>query len=210
MSSSSNSQGQTMSITQALAELKLLRNRLDRGLEDAQFVTMVTKKSRLDTARFAVQAKASMQQYTDLLERYNRIKAAIVQSNATAVVSVAGKVYTVAEAVERKRSITFEKTLLNKLQGQWMGAKGEFDHHQELEQARVERLLSTELSKDSKTNVEVVQALTKTFLEEGKAEILDPLNITSVIQDMRKSIDNFVTNVDWVLSEANGRTTIVV
>jgi hypothetical protein len=204
------STGQTMSITQALAELKLLRKRLDTALEDAHFVRIVTKKLMVNKQAFETHAKASLQKYHDLLDRYNKIKSAIVQSNAVAIVTIGDKTYTVAEAVERKRSITYEKTLLTKLQGQWMGAKGEYERHQELEHARVERLLSAELSKDSKTNVDVVQALTKTFLEEGKAEMLDPLHIETVIREMRTSIDDFLMNVDWILSEANGRTLITV
>jgi hypothetical protein len=201
---------QTMSITQALAELKLIRNRIERGLEDAQFVTMVTKKSRIDTARFGVQAKAFMQQYTDLMERYNRIKAAIVQSNATAVVSIAGKTYTIAEAVERKRSIHMEDRLLDHMRFQWRDVKKEFEEHQLNEQIRIERLLSAELGKDTKTNVDIVQALTKTFMEDGKAELVDPLGLEEVVRDRKKNMDDFKTNVDWVLSEANGKTLITV
>ena len=204
------SEAHSISITQALSELKLLRKRLDSSLEDAQFIRMVTKKSMLNRESFERQANSSLQKYRDLLNRYNKIKSAIVQSNATAIVKIGQATYSVAEAVERKRSIIYEKNLLQKLQGQWMGVKGEYERHQEQERTRVDRLLSAELSKDTKTNVDVVQALTKTFLEEGKAEILDPLSIETVMRDMRSSIEDFLTNVDWVLSEANGRTMITV
>jgi hypothetical protein len=199
-----------MSVTQALAELKLLRKRLDSGLEDARFVTMVTKKSMVDRGRFETQARASLQSYRDLLNRYNRIKSAIVQSNATAVVTIAGQTYTVAEAVERKRSIGYEEALLASLQSQWIQVKADYERHQQREQERVERLISAELGKDSKTNVDVVQALSKTFLEEGRAEIVNPLDLETLVRDLLKSIEDFKTNVDWTLSEANGRTMIVV
>jgi hypothetical protein len=203
-------QGMEISVTQALAELKLLRKRLDSGLEDARFVTMVTKKSMVDRGRFETQARASLQSYRDLLERYNRIKSAIVQSNATATVTIAGQTYTVAESVERKRSINYEETLLYRLQNQWNQTKAEHDKHQQSEYERVDRLIASELGKESKTNVDVVQALSKTFLEEGRAEIVDPLGMENLIRTMRKSIDDFTLNVDWTLSEANGRTLITV
>ena len=54
-----SSGSQTMSITQGLAELKLIRKRLDSALEDAKFVTMITKKSMVDRGRFETQARAS-------------------------------------------------------------------------------------------------------------------------------------------------------
>ncbi len=63
-----------ISITQALAELKLLRKRLDSALNDANFIILKTKKSLIDADKFGVQARASLQSYTDLLERYNKIK----------------------------------------------------------------------------------------------------------------------------------------
>jgi len=199
-----------MSITQALAEIKLLRRRIESCLSDATFTTLKTKKSLLDTDRFATQARASYQSYTDLLARYNKLKSAITISNATTRVTVAGKEYTVAEAVERKRSIEFDKRLLETMKGQHLTVQQEYEAHTATEQMRVERLISSELSKDSKTSVDTVKALSDTFLAENKAEILDPLRIADRISSMTKEIEDFETTVDWVLSEANGRTMITV
>jgi hypothetical protein len=58
--------------------------------------------------------------------------------------------------------------------------------------------------------VDVVDALTETFLKNNKAELVDPLGLQEVINTMEKSIQDFESNVDWVLSESNGRTMIVV
>lgn len=199
-----------MSVTQALAEIKLLRRRIDNCLADATFTTMKTKKSLVDADRFAVQARASHQSYTDLLVRYNKLKSAIVVSNAVTRVTVAGKEYTVAEAVERKRSIEYDKRLLEVFKGQHLAIQQEFKDHTATEQMRVERLISSELSKDSRTNVDVVKALTDTFLAENKAEILDPLRLGDLIPTMTREIEDFETTVDWILSETNGRTMITI
>lgn len=200
----------SISVTQALAEIKLLRNRIEAVLEDASFTCLKTKKTLLDADRFAVQARASYQSFTDLVARYNKLKSAIVISNATTRVTVAGKEYTVAEAVERKRSIKFEESLLRKLKQQYLDVQQKYKDHTATEQMRVDRLLSNELGKDSKTSVDVVKALTETFLAENKAEILDPLKLSSRIQELTEEIENFETTVDWVLSESNGRTLITV
>lgn len=197
-----------ISITQALAELKLLRKRFEHVLNDAEFITVKTKKKLIDTEKFSTNAKASYQSYMDLLERYNKLKSLIVISNATTSVNIAGKTYSVAEAVERKRSIEFEKELLNRMQSQYKIANDMYNLHQEAEQVRIDRLLATELGKDSKTSVDVVKNLTDTLLAENKAELLDPLNISVGIARLKKSIEDFETNVDWVLSESNGRTMI--
>ena len=204
------STSQTMSVTQALAELKLLRKRLETALEDAKFVTMVTKKSMVDRGRFETQARDSMQSYRDLLERYYKIKSAIVRSNAVTEVVVAGRTYSMAEAVERKRSIEQERNLLTVMMCQHTAAVAEYERHCASEQARVDRMLAVELGKDSKTNIEVVKSLTEAILTENRAEVLDPLNIAALIAETKKSIEDFATNVDWVLSESNGKTIIIV
>ena len=164
----------------------------------------------MDSARFSTEAVASYQSYTDLLNRYNAIKAAIVLSNATTTVSIAGVTYTVADAVERKKTIDMEKQMLVTMQTQFDRVKKEHETHVANENARVERLIQTELGKDSKTNVEVITQLSETFLAQNKAEIVDPLNMADKIRELNKSIEDFETKVDWVLSESNGKTTITV
>lgn len=201
---------QTISITQALAQIKLIRKRIENVIDDGDFIRMKTKKSLFDGERYTVQAKGSYQSFTDLLTLYNKMKAAIVVSNATTTVNIAGKTYTVAEAVERKRSIEFEKDLLNRMRMQHVQVMKEYEAHQHAEQVRVERLLSVELGKDSKTSPETIRVLSESFLAENKAEIVDPLHLESLIKKMNDEIELFETTVDYTLSESNGRTMITI
>lgn len=201
---------QEMSITQALAELKLLRKRFDGVLDDAKFITLKTKTRPVDAEKFSRSAQGSFQSFRDLLDRYNRIKAAIVVSNATARVKVGGRDYSVAEAVERKRSIDTERRCLALMQQQWQQVQREYEHHNQTQQERLDKLVLQELGKDNKTSVEVVQNLTEAFWKNNKAEVVDPLGLEQRIKDYSKDIEEFELNVDWVLSEANGRVMITV
>ena len=198
-----------MSISQALVELKLLKSRILK-CNNGLYVTVKTKTKVVDVADFTKVAKANLQSYKDLLNRYNIIRSRVVVSNATTRVTVAGTEYTVAEAVERKRSIEMEKSMLGVLRSQFKTATAEIESHQKVQQERLDKLLLQELGKDSKTNVDVVDALTETFLKNNKAEIIDPLGLQEVVTNMEKSIQDFESNVDWVLSESNGRTQITV
>ena len=198
------------SVTQALAEIKLIRHRLESKLDHVQFIKLKTKKSLIDSVKFCQNATSDYQSYVDLMDRYNRLKAAIVISNANTRVKVGVHEYSVAEAVERKRNIHHERNLLFRMKDQYKVVMAEFEKHKENEQARVDRLLATELGKDSKTSVDVIKGLTETFLQENKAEILDPLILEDRIKDLEQSIEEFVTNIDWVLSENNGKTLISV
>ena len=200
----------TMSVTQALSELKLLRSRIQSAIANSSFITLKKKRDLLDVGRFSTEANASYQSYSDLLNRYNKIKAAIVIANATTKVTIGDATYTVAEAVERKRSIELEKDMLAVMRSQYSGAIAQHSAHTASEAARVERLLQSELSKDSKTSVDTITQLTETFLAQNKAEVIDPLNLSDKIDIMTKRIEEFETKVDWVLSESNGKTQILV
>lgn len=199
-----------ISVTQALAELKLLRKRIDNVIGSATFTKVKRANDMLDAAKFTTQATASHQSFVDLTKRYNALKSAIVISNATTKVTIGGKEYTVADAVERKRSVAMEHDYLTAMQNQFNAVTAEFERHQQAEQQRVDRLLTTELAKDAKTNVEVVQQLTATFLAQNKAVILDPLGLADRIAEMTKSLEDFETQVDYCLSESNGRTSLTI
>lgn len=103
----------TISITRALAELKTLAARIGEITTRSWVTVKVNEKIGAKTAaEFGEEARSAYQSYTDLLERRNALKCAIVQSNAVTNVEIAGKIYTVAEAIERKNSISFEETML--------------------------------------------------------------------------------------------------
>lgn len=197
-----------ISVTQALSEIKLLRSRIFNGIDDASFMMMKKKRELIDVDKFATQARAAFQSYTDLVNRYQKLKSAIVKSNAVTTVRIAGKTYTVADAVEQKRSMSFQVNLLTHMMEEYKRVQDEYKAHQYTEQQRVERLLTTELGKDSKTDVEVIKSLTDALLAENKAEILDPLHLSDKIKSMKKEIEEFQTTVDWILAESNGRTMI--
>jgi hypothetical protein len=74
--------------------------------------------------------------------------------------------------------------------------------------SRLDRLLSSELGKDVKTNPETIASLTASFQETNKVVVLDPLDLRSKAQQLEEEIDTFETNVDWVLSETNSKTMI--
>ena len=75
---------------------------------------------------------------------------------------------------------------------------------------RLERLLQSELGKDVKTNPETITALTNSFRENNKVEMVDPLDLATRVATLEDELDAFETNVDWVLSESNGKTLIDV
>jgi len=199
-----------MSITQALAELKLLDKRIQKSLDHVTWADVKTKSHPVDTEAFARTAHADYQSFTDLVKRRDAIKRAVVLSNASTRVKVGDWEGTVAEAIEYKTSIVYKRRLLDTLRDQLFTAKERFREQQEAVDARLEKLLHSELGKDVKTSPDTITALTNTFRENNKVELVDPLDLASRTRALEDEIESFETNVDWVLSETNGKTQITV
>jgi hypothetical protein len=199
---------QTMSITQALAELKLLDKRIQKALDHVEWADVKSKSNPIDSEKFTRTARAEFQSFADLVKRYDTIKRAVVLSNATTRVRVGTWEGTVAEAIEYKRSIYYKRRLLDVMKNQLFTAKELYKTQQEAVDARLEKLLHSELGKDVKTSPETITALTNTFRENNKVEIVDPLDLAARTRELEEEIESFETNVDWVLSETNGKTLI--
>ena len=95
------------------------------------------------------------------------------------------------------------KTCLHTKRSEYEQMKSQVDN-------RLERLLQSELGKDVKTNPETITSLTNSFRENNKVELVDPLDLATKITTLEDELDSFETNVDWVLSESNGKTVIEV
>lgn len=201
---------QQISITQALAELKLLDKRINKALDNVTWADVKTKSRPVNTETFAKTVKAEYQSFTDLVKRRDTIKRAVVKANAATRVRVGTWEGTVAEAIEYKTSIYYKKRLLETMRAQLLRAKETFSNQQEAVDGRLEKLLHSELGKDVKTSPETITALTNTFRENNKVELVDPLGLSERTRELEEEIEDFETNVDWVLSETNGKTMITI
>lgn len=200
-----------MSVTQGLAELKLLHKRINKGLEGTSWIAISTKTKKVNEDDFKKNALSEYQSYMDLVKRRDIIKRAIVLSNATTTVNI-GKKWsgTVAEAIEHKSSLAYKKRLLEQMKEHVITVEKQYENVIEETNSRLDRLLSTELGKDVKTNPETIASLTASFQETNKVVILDPLGLKVKAKELEEEIDTFEANVDWVLSEINGKTMINV
>ena len=201
---------QTMSVCQGLAELKMLDKRIRKFESTIQWADVSTKVHPVDAEKLKKTAESEFQSYMDLVKRRDTIKKAIVVANAATQVKIGSWEGTVAEAIEHKSSIGYKKTLVDMMRTCFLCAKAKLEEEQKSTNDRLDRLLQSELGKDVRTNPETIQAITNSFRDNNKVEFVDPLGLEKRIKELDEEIEAFETNVDWVLSEANGRTIIQV
>jgi hypothetical protein len=207
-----------ISITRALSELKLLDGRINRAISEGKFITTQLGQKLINghitLKDFEVLAKASIDKVNALVERRNKIKSAIVASNAITVVKFpSGVEYTVAEVIERKSSIVYEKTLLQTLKYQYNQAVTSLERANREAEATLEKRIENILGKDAKkdeSKKSEIENITALFNKDNLTTLVDPIGLKVVIDELQEKIEEFENEADFLLSESNTRTDIEV
>lgn len=202
-----------ISISHALVKLKLLDKQIDKIISNFKCTEiLVGKKLRNNKPiqDFEKDTKEEFQKLNDLISYRSKLKSAIVKSNANTEVRINENPLTIAEAIETKSFINVKRNFLNSLQNEF--------HNSDLNIRtinlgiipRLDKLLEATFGKDQKIKSEDHDSISKPFLEANEAKLLDPINISQVIKNLETEIDDFVSQVDIILSEANAKTMIEV
>jgi len=207
MSSSSDIK---FTITRALAELKMLDKRILRKINEGVYVSQSTKNNRRKDDPVS-KALPHFQSVNDLITFRNLLKSQVIESNATVFIKIGGKMYTVANAVERKGSIKYEKQLLAILKQQRLAATKLVERHNQQERLHLQELLKAHFGRENgKLDTDAAKAMEDSFWSNNKAALIDPLDISKRIESLENDIETFENEVDFVLSESNSQTYIDV
>ena len=200
------------SITRSLVEIKTLDSRIGKIIDASAFTSYKTKSRNfgLNAEEFRKSALADFQSINDLISRRDSIKNAIVLSNSTTIVSIAEKQMTVSQAIEFKNTIGYKELLLLKLKTQRQMVTVESELHRNRVQTKVDDNIRIICGKDVKADASSIQTITDGITKGDPIEIFDPLGIDKVIDTLETEIEDFRANVDFVLSESNALTKILV
>lgn len=203
-----------ISVTRGLAELKLLNDRINTAIHNFSSIVVVTGKKVVagykTNEEYNEKTKSSFQSVQDLIKRRNVIKSAIVNSNASTNVEIGGVTMTVAEAVERKTSIVYEQQLLNKLKNDYAKAVQVYDREEVNAKQRLDEHLKAIYGRDVKIEEGIQKSTTEQFNEQNAPKMVDPLDVKKKIEELEKSINDFLLNVDYELSTSNTLTMIEI
>ena len=204
-----------MTVHKALAELKLLDSRIANAIGDGIYcVANKHSNEKIDGISiedYKKRIQGSYDKTTDLINRRNSIKRAVVLSNAVTKVQIAGKEYTVAEAIEMKNhGVEFDKKLLSAMQLHYQTAQMQIKKQNgiELEERADQYVTALYGSKDSKTNTADIEKVRADFISLNQYDLIDPLNIPEKIEELESKINNFMAEVDSTLSVSNALTEI--
>jgi hypothetical protein len=203
-----------ITITEGLAVLKNINARISKETSNSVFIASHTiGKTPVGYANledFNSKAKASLQSVKALIDRRNKIKAAIVASNAVTSVAIGKKTYTVAGAIERKTGVALEKELLQKMVQQFSACAQTADRANKQAQDRLDVLIQNTFGKDAKVSPDEIKSLTDSFMSKNETLIADPIGLRDECDKLNQELNDFLTEVDVKLSISNSTSFIEV
>lgn len=215
-------QTKTITVQEALNELKVLDSRIDKKIYNQTVVgveangkLLEPKRSKLTPTTFNEESQAHIQSTIDLINYRKALRSAVTLSNGTTKVKVGEREMTVAEAIEYKSSIQNEEELLRTLESQISSAEIQAHKHNEKVDKELLEKEKTVLGndKESSKDIEVLKVLRENA-EKEKAKILTPSvsgkDVTDFVSALSDEIEDFKSNVDFALTASNVTTKISV
>lgn len=208
---------ETMTIHEALSELKMLDKRLRQKVNRVTFCTTnkhsnskINGKSIKD---FTGEIRSEFESINALIARRAAIRNALSISNARTKVNVAGREYTVAEAIEMKATgMENLEFLLSRMANQFNACNMEVtrENGEKLRTAADAYVNGLFGSKDKSASIEDIESTRKTYIENHTLDLIDPLDLAKEIDALEDRIEKFKAEVDSKISISNATTTITV
>ena len=213
-----------MLVTQALDERDLLVKKIGDKIQKIRIVDTKKKNEEKTVTdhvtpdEFGSAASASYQQIMDLIDRYQRIDAAIVASNAVSVVKTSYGEFTVAGAIALRNRIkeggiyqesgAFEKRLAAQMERQYQLAVQYADTKNKGLESQAETMRLSILGKDSKVKDEKPLEVVDAYIRENTTEVIDPLDSQKKVQELREKMDTLLTELDTQIKVSNATTMV--
>lgn len=210
-----------MSLTRVLAEIKLLDKRIEKKITQAVFVDYFKERNksaggvnmRLSEDDFKKEAIGQYKSIETLMQNRKNLKTALAAANAITTVTVGNVQYSIACAIEVKRSIVLKKLLLQKMKKQFYDIKAVADNGEVTLEHQIRHHISTMsgVSQNNQDeNKELIENMVSVLIEKNRINLMDPLDIRKKIDALDKEIDEFESQIDVVLSEINGKTEVEI
>ena len=206
-----------MTVQRALNELKIIDERLNKRLQE--FTIIGTKKvsetrvveTRESVVEFENRAKGVLDSVDGLLKRKNALKHAIMQSNATTMIEVGGKTYSVMTAIDRKRTIESEKLVVKYMRDALIRAEYKVSQENDKMESYIQRQTNAMAGGDlSSKKDDYIIAFEKSYREQNSWELVDPLKVRDLIEEREQEILMFDLEIDTALTVSNAITKIEI
>lgn len=213
-------------VTQALDERDLLVKKINDKINAATFTDIIKHNEdtvyerRLTRDEYKKETESAYQQICDLIERYNMLEAAIVQSNATTFIETSYGKFSVAGAISLRNRMRgdakfsgkadFESNLLYKMRERYNCCVSAIERkNQALAQTAEDMRLSI-LGRDVKVKDDKPLEVVETYIKENTMELADPLDIVAKMVQLQEKKDKLLSELETQIKVSNATTFITL
>ena len=215
-----------MVVTQALDERDLLVKKINDKIKKASFVDTVKPneekvyEARIPREDFAKEAESTCQQIEDLINRFQKVDAAIVASNAKTLIKTSYGEFTVAGAISLRNRLRgsdsyegdadFESALQEKMESDYEKSVAFADMKNKQLQSTAESMRLSILGKDTKVKDEKPLEVVEAYVRENTTELVNPLDVQKRVSKLQEKRDALLTELDTQIKVANATTFIEI
>ena len=155
-----------------------------------------------------------------MIARYQKIDAAIVDSNARTEVKTSYGTFTVAGAISLRSRLRglgvyeeeadFERNLQKKLRSEYEERVRFCDMKNSQLQTTAENMRLSILGRDAKTKDEKPLGVVEAYVKENTTELVDPLKVEKKIEDLEEKRNILLRELDTQIKVSNATTFIEV
>lgn len=215
-----------MLVTQALDERDLLVKKISDKIAKASFVDTIKPNEdkvyakRITREEYAKEAESAYQQIVDLIERFQKIDAAIVDSNAGTEIKTSYGTFTVAGAISLRSRLRgggtyegaadFEGKLKDKLKTEYSERVRTCDLKNSQLQSTADGMRLSILGKDAKNKDDKPLGVVDAYVKENMTELVDPLDVKKKLEALEEKRSKLLTELDTQIKVSNATTFIEV
>lgn len=215
-----------MLVTQALDERDLLVGKITDKINKASFIDTIKPnedkvfEKRVSRNEFAKNAESAYQQIQDLIDRYQKIDAAIVASNANTMIKTSYGEYTVAGAIALRKRLkstgtfnsdaNFEYKLMMKIESDLQKMIQFAESKNKQLQGTAENMRLSILGKDSKVKDDKPLEVVNAYVKENTTEVVDPPDAQKKADALKEKRDTLLTELDTQIKVSNATTFVEI
>lgn len=211
-----------MLVTQALDERDLLVKKINDKISSANFIDTIKPNQenvfskRISKEEFSKAAEASYQQIMDLIDRYQKIDAAIVASNANTEITTSYGTFSVAAAISLKNRLRglgkdntdFELSLRTRMIREYNENVQVCERKNSQLQATAEEMRLSILGKDSKNKDDKPLSVVEAYVKENTTELVNPIDVNKKIEALTEKRNVLLSELDTQIKVSNATTFI--
>lgn len=215
-----------MLVTQALDERDLLVKKIGDKIAKASFTDAKkhneekVMEGKIESGTFNKNAESAYQQIMDLIQRFQKIDAAIVASNAATMIHTSFGDYTVAGAISLRSRMRgsgsyeeetdFEYNLFSKMKSELDQRLLTIENKNKQLETTAENMRLSILGKDSKTKDDKPLEVVTTYVKENTTELVDPLDVKNKIEEIQERRAKLLSELDTQIKVSNATTFVEI